>query len=335
MQNQRVLRRAASVAAVALCLSYSYGTGIASASEIVVAGYGSSPNGMPFAVALAEGFFKEAGVNIDGIRTSSGGGNDVRNLMAGDLDFADGAITAVIAANQAGADLRIVSDDTRNASGGWVANANSTVTMQDLKGKRVGYTQPQSATQALLYWLLKKHGYAPGEVTTVSTGGYGPGLTLLANGGLDATTLNEPAFSIDQGKYHVLISGRDPMIPAYNSTVGFVSLKAAESRPNVIRGILAARRKAVKFMTTNRDKAAEDIAAVYKMPKADVVSFLGRVIDGGSKDSVAYFGEGDFNEAALNVAIEMGRAADAVKGDFDLKTMVDPEFLPDDLKPKK
>ena len=53
------------------------------AENIAVGNYGSSANGMPFAVALAKGYFKEEGANVTGIMSSQGGGTSVRNAMAG------------------------------------------------------------------------------------------------------------------------------------------------------------------------------------------------------------------------------------------------------------
>jgi NitT/TauT family transport system substrate-binding protein len=38
------------------------------AEQIVVSNYGVSPNGMPFAVALEKGFFKDAGVTLCRLR---------------------------------------------------------------------------------------------------------------------------------------------------------------------------------------------------------------------------------------------------------------------------
>jgi NitT/TauT family transport system substrate-binding protein len=53
------------------------------AENIAVGNYGSSANGMPFAVALYKGFFKEEGADVTGIIASQGGGTSVRNAMAG------------------------------------------------------------------------------------------------------------------------------------------------------------------------------------------------------------------------------------------------------------
>lgn len=48
-------------------------SGIVRAEDIVVSNYGVSANGMPYAVAMAKGYFKEEGANVTGILTSAGG----------------------------------------------------------------------------------------------------------------------------------------------------------------------------------------------------------------------------------------------------------------------
>ena len=77
------------------------GLGLASAAraeDIVVTHYASLLYGTPYAVALDKGYFKQAGVDIDGILTSKGGGTSVRNMMAGDTLFAEVALPAALSA---------------------------------------------------------------------------------------------------------------------------------------------------------------------------------------------------------------------------------------------
>ena len=57
----------------------------ARAEQIVVSNYAVTTNGMPFAVAIEKGYFKEFKVNVDGILTSDGGGTTIRNLLGGKL----------------------------------------------------------------------------------------------------------------------------------------------------------------------------------------------------------------------------------------------------------
>ena len=40
---------------------------------------------MPYAVAMAKGFFKQQGADITGILSSDGGGTTVRTLLGGNL----------------------------------------------------------------------------------------------------------------------------------------------------------------------------------------------------------------------------------------------------------
>src|SRR3989441_6489816 len=107
----------------------------ARAEQIVVSNYGVSPNGMPYAIAMERGFFKEYGVNVDGILTSDGGGSTIRNLLGGKLAYGEAAPAAVVAAVQGGADLRIISGNVHTvAEFVWVTMPNSPIaSINDLK----------------------------------------------------------------------------------------------------------------------------------------------------------------------------------------------------------
>ena len=88
--------------------------GLASAAlaeEIVVSNYGVSANGMPFAVAMEKGFFKDEGANVTGIITSAGGGTTLRNMLAGNAPYGEVNPVVVVSAVLQGADLRIISDN--------------------------------------------------------------------------------------------------------------------------------------------------------------------------------------------------------------------------------
>ena len=107
------------------------------AEEIVVSNYGVSANGMPYAVAMEKGFFKEEGANVTGILSSAGGGTTLRNMLAGNAPYAEVNPNAVIAAIQQGADIKFVSDNVLTvAEFVWAVKADSSIkTVKDLKGK--------------------------------------------------------------------------------------------------------------------------------------------------------------------------------------------------------
>src|SRR5579875_3205049 len=132
----------------------------ARAEDIVVSNYGVSANGMPFAVALAKGFFKQEGADVSGIVTSAGGGTTLRNMLASSAPYAEVNPNAVFAAVQQGADVKIVSDNVLTvAEFVWAVKQNSPIrAVADLRGKKVGYTQPRSTSQALAALVLQSGG---------------------------------------------------------------------------------------------------------------------------------------------------------------------------------
>src|ERR1700754_4269496 len=120
------------------------------AQQIVVSNYGIAANGMPYAVALAKGFFKQNGADVSGILSSQGGGTTVRNLQGGGLDFGEVDLAGTVAAIQQGADLHIISDDVLTVGEFvWAVRIGSPVkTVKDFKGRKVGFTSPRSTSQA-------------------------------------------------------------------------------------------------------------------------------------------------------------------------------------------
>ena len=67
--------------ALALAVSIAaFGGAAQAAQQIVVSNYGIAANGMPYDVAMAKGFFKQAGADVSGILSSQGGqrGSPVR-----------------------------------------------------------------------------------------------------------------------------------------------------------------------------------------------------------------------------------------------------------------
>jgi hypothetical protein len=73
--------------------------------------HGIAANGMPYAIAMVKGYFKQAGADVSGIISSQGGGTTIRNLIGGKLDYGEVDLAGAVAAIQQGADLKIISDN--------------------------------------------------------------------------------------------------------------------------------------------------------------------------------------------------------------------------------
>ena len=72
--------------------------------------------------------------------------------------------------------MRIVSDNVLTiAEFAWLVKMDSPIkTITDLKGKKIGYTNPRSTSQALDILMLEKAGLKPDDAELVKTGGLWP-----------------------------------------------------------------------------------------------------------------------------------------------------------------
>jgi NitT/TauT family transport system substrate-binding protein len=206
--------------------------------------------------------------------------------------------------------------------------------LRDFKGKRLGYTNPQSSTQMLELLLLEQAGLSPSDITMIATGGFGPGVTALEHGGLDIAPISEPPFTLSNGRYKVVLRGSDAFPPIGNG-VAITSAKTARERPEVLRGILAARRKAVAFVYSNPTETAEIAAKPYGLDAKTLESIIRDLIAQGEARHFRYFPEGGFDWTGMNLMAHALNLVGIVKGPVDWSTMVDESFLPDDLKTKK
>jgi NitT/TauT family transport system substrate-binding protein len=305
------------------------------AEEIVVSNYGVSANGMPYAVALAKGFFKAQGADVTGILSSDGGGTTVRTLLGGNLAYGEINPTATVTAIQQGADLKIVSDNVQTvAEFVWGVKPDSPIkTAADLKGKKIGYTNPRSTSQALAILVLEKAGLKPEDAELVKTGGFGEGVVALDLGAVDITPIPEPLWSQHQGKYRAVVRASE-LLPPLDNVVGVTTGKAAASRGDFIRAVIRARRQAVDFMYANPDESGDIIATVYNITPEVARSAVRSLVASHAKSGVRYWSGGEINPKAMNEMMRAQQLVGALKGDPDWGKIIDENFLPDDLKRK-
>jgi NitT/TauT family transport system substrate-binding protein len=112
----------------------------------------------------------------------------------------------------------------------------------------------------------------------------------------------------------------------FTQIVGVVDGNYAAKHPEVVSGIIAARRKAVKFIYEHPDEAADIVAAAYGQQN----SIVRAVFANFSK--LNYWSEGHIDLKSMDKMIEGLRIINAISGDIDLKGMTDTSYLPADLR---
>ncbi len=306
---------------------------VAQAEEIVVSNYAVSANGMPFGVALAKGYFKDEGLNITGLISSAGGGTTLRNMLAGGgVPYGEVNPGVVVSAVLAGADLKIVSDNVLTvAEFVWVVKPDSAIKIiKDLKGKKMGYTNPRSTSQALANMLVQSAGLKPEDVELVKTGGFGEGVAALDAGLIDITPMTEPLWSKLKGKCRAVVGASD-VLPPLDNVVGVATVEMMEKRGDFIRAVIRARRKAVQFMKEHPDEAGDIVAKQYNL-EPEVARSAVRNLTTSTTKGVPYWGDGQIHLEGLKRMIEAQRSVGAITGEVDYSKLVDTRFLPDDLK---
>jgi NitT/TauT family transport system substrate-binding protein len=320
---------------------YSLGLGVlfagfaatAAAEEIAVGNYGVSANGMPFGVALAKGYSKDNGLNITGLISSAGGGTSLRNMLAGGgVPYGEVNPGVVVSAILAGADLKIISDNVLTvAEFVWAVKPESPIkSVKDFKGKKIGYTNPRSTSQALARMLLQSAGYTEADAELVKTGGFGEGIAALDSGQIDIAPITEPLWSKVKGKYRAVVVASD-VLPPLDNVVGVTTVEMAEKKGDFLRAVIRARRKAVKFMKEHPEEAAEIVAKQYNLEPSVALSAVKNLTTSSTK-GVPYWGEGEIHMDGLKRMIEAQRSVGAITGEVDYSKIIDTRFLPDDLK---
>ncbi len=306
----------------------------AAAIDLTVTHFGTGMYGVPFAIARDKGWFKtDAGLDVTGFITSAGGGTTVRNALASEIPYGEVALPAAIAAIQQGVPLTIVHGGVLSvADQVWVTRKddNSISKFGDLKGKKLGYSSPKSVTDILTSVMINQNGLTD-ALERKSVGGIGAGLTALREGGVDMTYVTEPVWSKEKANFRPVWWSTD-IAERVTQTVGIVRTDYLKKNPDVIKGIITARRKGVEFVRANPTESAPIMGREYKIPAEQAKSAIESVL--GAKG--VYWSRGDFDYEGMEVMLKGLQLVKAIPdGPFDWKTVVDESYLPADLRSKK
>jgi len=202
--------------------------------------------------------------------------------------------------------------------------------VKDFKGKKIGYTNPRSTSQALARLLLGTVGLKEEDAELVKTGGFGEGVAALEQGLIDVAPITEPLWSKYKNKFRAVVVASEAL-PPLDNVVGVTTVEMAQKKGDFIRAVIRARRKAVLFMKSNPDEAAEIVAKAYNID-LDVAKSAVRNLTTSTTQGVPYWGEGEIHLEGMKRMIEAQRAVGAITGEVDYAKIIDTSFLPNDLK---
>jgi NitT/TauT family transport system substrate-binding protein len=297
------------------------------AEDIVVTHYGSLLYGVPYAIAMEKGWFKEAGVDITGILTSKGGGTSVRNMMAGDTLFAEVALPAALSAIKEGFNIKILSGGTDGRSSFWATRAGEAIDKPaDLKGKRFVYSRPKSVSESVTLAALNSWNVPVADVKMIAIGDFGAGLTALDHNKVDVAIIPEPIYSQKEkaGVKYKVLPWLDEKLPAYTQTVAITTDEMIAKKPEKLRAVIEARRKGVDFLYANPKESAAILAKAYNLPPDVAASALNNIL----KMNPSWWSRGELKQPLMEAMAEALGSVGALQLPIDWKAAIQPGFTP-------
>lgn len=302
----------------------------AGAETITVTHWGGQFYGVPYAVAMDKGLFKKHGVDVTGILTAAGGGTAVRNTLAGGIPFGEVSLAAAVQAINAGQKLIIIGAGSQTvADQMWVVKQDSPLKgIKDLIGKQIAYTAPGSVSNMVILMALKANGITPQQVKLVPAGDLGANLSAVSSGAVDAAFSDELVYAQNKELVKPLFMVRDTMDPHMMQTVMITTAEYAKAHPDIIKGLIAARREGLAYALEHPDEAADITAKAYNNPNAKLFrAHIHELI----KEN--YWSDGRLDYASMNHMVEGLQITGQMKGDVDWPKYVDTSYLPADLRP--
>ena len=304
--------------------------GAGHAADVVVSNWGVNLYGVIYSVGIEKGIFKEFGAPVTGAIGAPGGGSVMRAMLANEIKFGEIATSAVMDAAVKGLPIVVIGAVARSNDNSWYVLPSSPIKgLKDVIGKKIAYTSPKSISEAFERMIFERAGLDASKITLVAAGGYPQGLTLLEAGGVDVAAMAEPLKTQRKAKYREIFNAEDNL-PLMTAVLAVTTRDYAAKNGDLLRKILAARRKAVEYVYAHPKEAGMIMSKAYNMKPDDSVACIENVVK--MKQKQWLYGDIDIGEIT---PMQRGLALTGVKLDkVDWKKLIDASYLPDDLKAK-
>ncbi|HLW47441.1 MAG TPA: ABC transporter substrate-binding protein [bacterium] len=294
---------------------------------------------LPVYLAKANGYFTEAGVDVEMIVTS-GAGPDVKALISGDVDFSFTPGDNVMLAYQEGKRVVIVMNGFRRLLINWamrsdVARARGITAstpladkIKALKGLTIGVTQPGALTAHLAAFVVRRAGFVPQQDVTIVPVGAGPTwLAALENHKVDValTATPVPETAISQGYAMMFIDnakGEDPSIPEFLMECLITRPDVVQKNPDLVRRMARALVRANVWALRHQPQEIADAVKPFlgQTPPAVLLAGVVSTLPALSRDGRA-------TERSVQVTQDVLEQAGILKTRPAYAAVVDNDFL--------
>jgi NitT/TauT family transport system substrate-binding protein len=276
-------------AAIAAGLALAAGNAVAANTQITfqlnwVAGGANAG----FAAAVAEGFYKDAGLDVTLVQ-GNGSGNTAQLVANGRSEIAYADAVAVSQLIAKGAPMKVLSTVYQSNPNEVSALKKTGIkSVKDLAGKKVGVPSGSSQT-TMLPLLLKANNLKESDVNLINMPPTAMVPSLL-QGQVDAILGSVDSYQIQleaQGAQTDNFMFADHGVPTVSTSI-FASESYIKNNPEVVRKFIAASLKGWYFALDNPEKAVKDLKSVFpemneKLATAELASIKPLLCSGGAK----------------------------------------------------
>jgi NitT/TauT family transport system substrate-binding protein len=175
----------------------------------------------------------------------------LKALIAGELDSFEGGPQGVFAADAKGGDAKILGCHWVVVPHGIYAK-EGIAKVEDLKGKQIAVSAPNSMPNMLAREALAAHGVSDKDVKLAAVGGDRERYQALIGGVVEAAVVSNEYEPLAPKSVHLLVAGRDA-VPNFLRVCLASSAKVLAARGDDAVKFLAAEMNALSFALANRD----------------------------------------------------------------------------------
>src|SRR5437660_11930439 len=216
-----------------------------------------------FAAAVAEGYYKEAGLDVTLVQ-GNGWGNTAQLFANGRAQLAYADAVAVSQLIAKGAPMKLVATIYQSNPNAVMALKKTGIkSVKDLAGKKVGVPSASSQT-TMLPLLLKSNNLKESDITMIDMPVASMVPALLQDqvdavlGSIDAYQIQAEAQGAQLDVYRFAAYG----VPTVSTSI-FASNDYLKSNPDVVKKFIAASLKGWSFALDNPDQAIKDVKKVF------------------------------------------------------------------------
>ncbi|MDO8691495.1 MAG: ABC transporter substrate-binding protein [Dehalococcoidia bacterium] len=304
------------------------GAGLKAVFEGQTGGVGitSTVNHAAFHIGEAKGFFAEEGVK--NILTEFQGGSDVvRGLTDGGMHWPIPAVSPSVSAFMQGAPIRIIAGQWAAASTiAYAVKPDSPYkSIQDLKGKKIGYSRPASLSQFFALKAIRAAGLNEKDFNLVAVGGAPESRTALMTGVVDASwQVDSTAVQGTLDNSLRVLFWAHELVKDWQETVVAARPDFIKENSDVLKRFLRAYQKTMDWETNNLDEAAKIWANAIQID----LNVATQLMKASPKTAFTT----KLNPIGLQVAEESMREFKLIDKPVPWKDLVDQSMLPKELQ---